>query len=75
MDWVCNECGSHEFACTISEADLIWLACSGCGCNEFHKEPSTDDQDFDEPTGCDWEDMDEDEREGWEDNLESAEFD
>jgi len=36
--WVCNECGSSEFASVLSEADLEYLACAGCGCNEFHKE-------------------------------------
>jgi len=36
--WVCNECGSSEFTSALSEADLEYLACAGCGCNEFHKE-------------------------------------
>jgi hypothetical protein len=36
--WVCNECGSKEFTSALSEADLEYLACAGCGCNEFHKE-------------------------------------
>jgi predicted nucleic acid-binding Zn-ribbon protein len=36
--WVCNECGSKEFTSVLSEADLEYLACAGCGCNEFHKE-------------------------------------
>jgi hypothetical protein len=36
---VCNECDSHEFTDTVKEADLDYLACSGCGGDEFHKEP------------------------------------
>lgn len=36
--WVCNECGSREFTSAVLEADLEYLACAGCGCNEFHKE-------------------------------------
>jgi DNA-directed RNA polymerase subunit RPC12/RpoP len=37
--WVCNECGSHEFTSSISESDIEeYLACSGCGSAEFHKE-------------------------------------
>jgi DNA-directed RNA polymerase subunit RPC12/RpoP len=36
--WVCNECGAKEFTSALSEADLEYLACSGCGGNEFHKE-------------------------------------
>jgi len=36
--WVCNECGSYEFTMAVSEDDLSALACSGCGCDEFHKE-------------------------------------
>jgi hypothetical protein len=36
--WVCNECGAKEFTSALSEADLEYLACAGCGCNEFHKE-------------------------------------
>jgi hypothetical protein len=36
--WVCNECGAQEFTSALSEADLEYLACAGCGCNEFHKE-------------------------------------
>jgi hypothetical protein len=37
-DWVCNECGSREYSSSLSEADLEWLACGGCGGNEFHLE-------------------------------------
>lgn len=37
--WACNECGSREFNSNVMERDLDSLACSGCGCNEFHKEP------------------------------------
>ena len=40
MSWVCNECDSHEFTDSLSRADLEYLACSGCGCDEFHLEPS-----------------------------------
>jgi len=29
--WVCNECGSPEFTSALSEADLEYLACAGCG--------------------------------------------
>jgi hypothetical protein len=36
--WVCSECGAKEFTSALSEADLEYLACAGCGCNEFHKE-------------------------------------
>ena len=36
--WVCNECGAKEFTSIVSEADLQYLACAGCGCDEFHKE-------------------------------------
>ncbi len=39
--WVCNECGSEEFTSAISESDLHYLACSGCGGDEFHKEFKT----------------------------------
>jgi hypothetical protein len=37
--WVCNECGSHEFTSAVSESDIHeYLACSGCGSDEFHRE-------------------------------------
>ena len=36
--WVCNECGAREFTSAVSEADLEYLACAGCGCSDFHKE-------------------------------------
>lgn len=36
--WVCNDCGSHEFTSAISASDLTFLACSGCGSDEFHQE-------------------------------------
>jgi hypothetical protein len=36
--WECNECGSREFTSSVSEEDLDCLACTSCGCNEFHKE-------------------------------------
>lgn len=39
FEWVCNECGSHEFTSSVSRSDLDYLACNSCGCNEFHKEP------------------------------------
>lgn len=35
--WECNECGSREFTDSVSESDLEKLACTSCGCNEFHK--------------------------------------
>jgi hypothetical protein len=38
--WVCNECGSHEYTSSVSEADLAqFCSCGACGCDEFHKEP------------------------------------
>jgi hypothetical protein len=36
--WECNECGSREFTSSVSEEDLDYMACTSCGCNEFHKE-------------------------------------
>ena len=36
--WVCNECSSSEFTSCVREEDLGYLACSRCGCDEFHKE-------------------------------------
>lgn len=36
--WVCNECGSAEFTSALKQEDLEWLACGGCGGDEFHKE-------------------------------------
>ncbi len=39
MEWVCNECGSHEYSSSISEEDLTWLSCGNCGSDEFHLEP------------------------------------
>lgn len=36
--WVCNECGAREFLSSVSESDLKFLSCGGCGCDEFHKE-------------------------------------
>jgi hypothetical protein len=39
--WECNECGSKEFTSNVSESDLDFLACAGCGCNEFHKAYTT----------------------------------
>lgn len=39
FEWVCNECGSHEYSSSVCEHDVNkWLACSNCGCDEFHKE-------------------------------------
>ena len=42
--WVCNECGAHEFLSSVSESDLKFLSCGGCGCDEFHKENITPPQ-------------------------------
>jgi hypothetical protein len=42
--WECNECGSKEFTSNVSESDLDFLACAGCGCNEFHKAYTTPHQ-------------------------------
>lgn len=36
--WVCNECDAHEYTGAVSEQDLSYLACSHCGCEEFHWE-------------------------------------
>ena len=36
--WICNECGSAELSSNVSEDDLEYIACTNCGCNEFHKE-------------------------------------
>jgi Zn finger protein HypA/HybF involved in hydrogenase expression len=36
--WQCNECGSNEFTSSVSEDDLEYLSCTGCGGTEFHKE-------------------------------------
>jgi hypothetical protein len=35
--WICNECGAQQFTLALCKADLDYLACSGCGSNEFHK--------------------------------------
>lgn len=42
--WVCNECGAREFLSSVSESDLKFLSCGGCGCDEFHKENTTPPQ-------------------------------
>jgi len=36
--WVCNECDSHELTSAVLEDDLEYLACTNCGCPDFHKE-------------------------------------
>ena len=44
FDWVCNECGSHEYSSSVSESDLYeWLACGNCGGTEFHKESAVNE--------------------------------
>ena len=35
--WQCNECGSDEYSCSVSELDIANLSCGNCGANEFHK--------------------------------------
>jgi len=42
--WICNECGTQEFTLALCKADLDYLACSGCGSNEFHKEALAQEQ-------------------------------
>ena len=42
--WICNECGAQEFTLALCKADLDYLACSGCGSNEFHKEALAQEQ-------------------------------
>lgn len=37
--WVCNQCGSAEYNSSVSETDVHKLACSGCGGDEWHREP------------------------------------
>lgn len=36
MSWVCNECGSEEFAFSVSEDDMEHMSCTNCGGTEFH---------------------------------------
>ena len=47
--WICNECGAQEFTSALCKTDLDYLACSGCGSNEFHKEALAQTQ---EPVVC-----------------------
>jgi len=53
--WTCNECGAQEFTLALCKADLDYLACSGCGSNEFHKEALAQEQEpvcDKDPQGC-----------------------
>lgn len=34
--WECNECGAQEYSGGVSYDDIHKLACSDCGCNEWH---------------------------------------
>ena len=34
--WECNECGTKSWTGSVSEDDILDLACISCGCNEFH---------------------------------------
>jgi len=36
--WVCNECGLANFTSALSEEDLDWYRCIGCGGDEWHRE-------------------------------------
>ena len=42
--WICNECGAQEFTKSLCKADLDYLACTGCGSSEFHREALAQEQ-------------------------------